>query len=100
MYLDGWEKREGGRRDVRYSFYLTFHLCKHVNHHFGDCFLPSETHLIVPWAFPTAEHLMPCLLHGDCLIIIIREYFLLLTMFSLGNLGGFLFCFCFSNLYV
>lgn len=73
---------------------------KHVNHHFGDCFLPSETHLIVPWAFPTAEHLMPCLLHGDCLIIIIREYFLLLTMFSLGNLGGFLFCFCFSNLYV
>jgi hypothetical protein len=74
---------------------------KHGTHNFGDCFLPSETHLIVPWAFPTAQHLILCLLHGNCLIIIIRKHFLLLTMFSLGNLGGFFcFLFFFSNLYV
>lgn len=52
---------------IRHSDYLLSSMPGYVTHNFGDYFLPSETHLIVPWAFPTAEHLIPCLLHGDCL---------------------------------
>lgn len=58
VYLDWWELVEGSGRDVRYSVYLQFHL-QHVSHNCGDCSLPSETHLIVPWAYSTPEHVTP-----------------------------------------